>query len=138
MKKEFNLTVEEFTSPDLVTIDADASLDRALELMQENKIHHLAVMKETELVGVLSERDLFSNIGKSWATMSRVNDIMSTDPLVVHVNDDLGEVAFQLSSHKVGSAIVLDGEDKPYGIFTTTDALNALVELMFPKAKELF
>jgi acetoin utilization protein AcuB len=135
MTKEVNLTVEEFTSPDLVTIDADASLDMALELMQENKIRHLAVMKETELVGVLSERDLFSNIGKSWATMCRVNDIMSIDPLVVHVNDGLGEVAFQLSSHKVGSAIVLDEEDKPYGIFTTTDALNALVELMFPNAK---
>jgi acetoin utilization protein AcuB len=137
MTNETTLTVDEFTTPYVVTIDHGASLDEALSLMQENKIRHLPVMNKGELIGILSERDVLANMGKSWTSMCRVNDIMTLDSLVVHLNDGLGEVAYQLSFHKVGSAIVLDEDDKLYGIFTTTDALNALVELMFPKAKEL-
>ncbi|MCE3014031.1 MAG: CBS domain-containing protein, partial [Proteobacteria bacterium] len=61
-------------------------------------------------------------------------DIMSTDPLVVRANDPLSEVAYLLSSSKVGSAIVMDENDEIFGIFTTTDALNALVEIHYDPA----
>ena len=40
----------------------------------------------------------------------------------------LDEVALAMSEKKVGSVIVNDDEGRFYGIFTATDALNALVE----------
>ena len=58
---------------------------------------------------------------------------MSLEPLMVYANDKLSDVAFQLSSAKIGSAIVLDEDSKIFGIFTTTDALNALVEIHYNK-----
>ena len=48
------------------------------------------------------------------------------------VNPDI-PVAYRLSAEKKGSAIILDENDDLYGIFTTTDALNALVELLLPQ-----
>lgn len=125
-----NLSVDEYTSPILVTIDPSANLDQAIELMQENGIRHLPVVRNKKVVGIVSERDLLLHIGKNWSVMMKVGDIMSTNLLSVHSNDTLGDVAYQLSTEKVGSAIVLDENEDLYGIFTTTDALNALVEIM--------
>jgi acetoin utilization protein AcuB len=56
--------------------------------------------------------------------------------LSVYGSENLGEVALQLSSQKVGSALVLDESGEIYGIFTTTDALNALVEILYPAANK--
>lgn len=125
-----NVSVEEYTSPILVTIDPGANLDQAIELMQENGIRHLPVVRDEKVMGIVSERDLLLHVGKNWTSMMKVGDMMSTNLLSVHVNDSLGDVAYQLSNEKVGSAIVLDNEENLFGIFTTTDALNALVEIM--------
>jgi acetoin utilization protein AcuB len=97
--------------------------------MQEYGIRHLPVIEEGEVVGVVSERDILSNSGKNWSKMMKIRDVMNPSILSAHENDSLGEVAFELSSQKKGSAIILDNNGELAGIFTTTDALNALVEI---------
>lgn len=132
--ERLEMTVEEFTSPSVVTIGTGESLDKALELMQENGIRHLPVVQHEKVVGIISERDILTHIGKDWGKMLKIEDIMNDSVLSVYQHDNLGEVAFQLSSQKKGSAIVLDTDGNLHGIFTTTDALNALVEILFPMA----
>jgi acetoin utilization protein AcuB len=126
------ITVEEYTSQAPITIEAGADLDRAIELMQEHGIRHLPVISKEQILGIVSERDVLTHVGKDWGRLLKVGDIMSTSVLSVYVNDGLGDVAYQLSAEKKGSAIVLDTDGSLYGIFTTTDALNALVEIFYP------
>jgi acetoin utilization protein AcuB len=128
------VSVDEYTSPILVMINCKASIDKALEVMLENRIRHLPVEDKGKVVGIVSERDLLTHQGKNWTTMMTVEDIMNPNLFSVYRNEGLGEVAFQLSSQKVGSALVLDESGEVYGIFTTTDALNALVEIFYPEA----
>lgn len=127
------VTVDEYTSSSPITIDLNADLGEAHNLMTNNKIRHLPVMDGRTVVGIMSERDLMANYGKPWSEQMRVKNIMNPSVLMAHINDDLGEVAFRLSKEKKGSAIILDENDDLYGIFTTTDALNALVELLLPQ-----
>ncbi len=129
-----DVSVEEFTSLSPITVDLNIGLNEALKLMQENDIRHLPVLEDRSVVGIVSERDLLANFGKPWSQQLRVKDVMSTSILSVYVNDSLGEVAYRLSKEKKGSAIVLGMDDSLYGIFTTTDALNALVEMVSPQA----
>ncbi|HLW58024.1 MAG TPA: CBS domain-containing protein [Bacteriovoracaceae bacterium] len=124
-----DIKVEEFTSPYVISISSKDQLDRALQLMQENGIRHLPVIDDGNVMGMISERDVLTHMGKVWDKVLHVEDIMNSDILSVNVNDNLGDVAFQLSSQKKGSALVLDEDGSVYGIFTTTDALNALVEI---------
>jgi CBS domain-containing protein len=131
-----NLTVQEFTSPFVVTVKKDDSLDRAFDIMQECGIRHLPVMEAAKVEGIISERDLLMHIGKDWSKMMKVEDVMNTSLLAAYETDLLGDVAYQLSSEKKGSAIILDKEGNLTGIFTTTDALNALVEILYPQARE--
>lgn len=129
-----DVSVEEFTSLSPITVDLNIGLNEALKLMQENDIRHLPVLEDRSVVGIVSERDLLANFGKPWSEQLRVKDVMNSSILSVYVNDSLGEVAYRLSNEKKGSAIVLGMDDSLYGIFTTTDALNALVEMVSPQA----
>jgi acetoin utilization protein AcuB len=129
------VSVDEYTSSSPITVDLNANLEDAHKLMTKNGIRHLPVMDAGKVVGIVSERDLMANYGKAWSDLMRVRNIMNTSILVARQNDDLGEVAFRLSKEKKGSAIILDDNDDLYGIFTTTDALNALVELLLPENK---
>jgi acetoin utilization protein AcuB len=54
---------------------------------------------------------------------------MALNPITVNSQTSLDEVAFEMSKNKIGSVIVNDEEDKFLGIFTATDALNALIEI---------
>lgn len=133
-----DILVEEFTSPSPITVSVNDGLKEASELMTSKGIRHLPVMEDRKVVGIISERDILANDGKSWSEHLRVKDIMSTSVLSAYTTESLGEVAYRLSREKKGSAIVYDLEENLYGIFTTTDALNALVEMLLPEAKATY
>lgn len=130
-----DITVEEFTSLSPITADLNSGLREALALMDFHGIRHLPVMEDQKVVGIISERDLLANFEKPWSNELRVKDVMNTSILTAYTSEGLGDVAYRLSKEKKGSAIVLDENDDLYGIFTTTDALNALVEFLNPKTK---
>ncbi len=129
-----NVTVEEYTSISPITANLNLSLSEALNLMKTHTIRHLPITEDQKVVGIVSERDILANFEKPWSRELRVKDVMNNSILIAYKNEALGDVAFRLSSEKKGSAIVLDDSDELYGIFTTTDALNALVDFMSPVA----
>lgn len=129
-----DVTVEEFTSLSPITVDLNIKLAEALCSMKDNGIRHLPVTEDDKVVGIVSERDLLANFEKPWSKELRVKDVMSTSILTAYTTEGLGDVAYRLSKEKKGSAIVLDENDDLFGIFTTTDALNALVEIVSPQA----
>jgi acetoin utilization protein AcuB len=96
------LKVEEFTSPYVISISSQDTLDTALNLMQENGIRHLPVIDNGDVLGMVSERDVLTHMGKVWDKIMHVEDIMNSDILSVNANDNLGDVAFALSSQKKG------------------------------------
>ncbi len=128
--KSINVPVEEFTTPDPVTADIDASFDQLNELMRKHGIRHLPIMKNGQVVGVISERDLkvVSGLDVKDRSIVRAQDIMASDPVTVDSTAPLDEVAFEMSKRKIGSVIVNE-EGRFLGIFTVTDALNALIEI---------
>ena len=130
--RRFNLTVEEFTTPNPVTADEDIGIEEMGRLMGEHGIRHLPVTRGQQVVGIVSQRDLAVIKGLDLGQQSQVRagDLMSPDPVTVRTSDALDQVAYRMSDMKIGSVIVLDDSGSLYGIFTATDALNALVEVV--------
>ena len=124
-----NLTVEEFTTPCPKVVAPDTELNELERLMQEENFRHIPVQENDKLVGIISERDVFSSYRADNGNTLLAKDIMQKDPYLVDSGTKLSEVAFDMSKNKYGSALVktADGE---LGIFTSTDALNALVEVL--------
>lgn len=126
------LTVEEFTTPNPVTADEDTGIEELGQLMREHGIRHLPITRGEQVVGVVSQRDLAVLAGLDLGRQSLVSagDLMSPEPVTVRASDPLDQVAYRMSDLKIGSVIVLEEDGSLYGIFTATDALNALIEVM--------
>ena len=124
-----NLTVEEFTTPCPKVVSPDMSLKSLEKLLKDEDIRHIPVQEGDTLVGIISERDLFFSYRSENRNGLSAKDIMQKDPYVVGSETKLSEVAFHMAKHKYGSALVrnMHGE---LGIFTSIDALNALVEVL--------
>ena len=122
--------IRQFMSSAPQTIGHEQTLERAHEVMRNEKIRHLPVLEGGKLVGLLSQRDLhlietLSDVDPKDTTVA---EAMSQDVYCVSPDAPLVEVAREMAEHKYGSAVVVEGP-KVVGVFTTTDALRALVAL---------
>ena len=128
---QLNLPVEEFTTPNPVTASEEATLDELNRLMKKHDVRHIPIVRGARVVGIISDRDcrVASGLSQNEKRLVRAADIMATDPVTVSAGESLDEVAFEMSENKIGSVIVNDENDKFLGIFTITDALNALIEI---------
>lgn len=113
------------------TIERDASLRDADQLMRAHEIRHLPVLDQGRLVGVVSDRDLRLLEATACVNPSttQVDEAMTEHPFIVTGDTALDEVASIMSEHKYGSVIVM-GRDGVEGIFTAVDACRVLAEVL--------
>lgn len=123
--------VEEFTTPNPVTATEDMPIDELRQLMQQYGVRHLPVVRNGKVIGVVSDRDIrvVQGLSLEHSTQVCAGDIMAGDPVTVTAGTPLDEVAYTMSDRKIGSVIVYEDSGEFLGIFTVTDALNALIEV---------
>jgi acetoin utilization protein AcuB len=120
-------TIEAFMTRSVHTIGTKTLLADAHRMMNDNGIRHLPVLEGGRLVGMLSQRDLhlIETLKDVDPKEVRVEEAMSQDCYTAAPETPLAEVAREMARHKYGSAVILRGA-QVLGIFTTTDALQAL------------
>jgi len=117
------LKVEDVMVEGVVTIDAEASVMKAVQLMNENEIGCLIVMRRGKAVGIITERDLLKRViaksknpKKTW-----VREIM-TKPLIAGQPEmDLEEATKLMFKMKIKKLPVLESNGKLLGLITLTD-----------------
>ncbi len=130
LNQEEDICVEEFTTPGPEFASPEGSLDSILALMQQHQIHHVPCVTEGKIEGIVSDRDIYKALCESGNGQDAVQNYMTREVFTVRATDPIYQVALEMSKKRINSAIVLDEEDNIYGIFTSTDALNALVEIL--------
>lgn len=113
------------------SIASRCTLAEAHQLMRDRGIRHLPVIDDGRLVGVVSQRDLYllETLKGVDAARELVEEAMTSDPFVVGPDTPIDEVAEQMILRRQGSALVVEQENV-VGIFTSTDALKALVHVL--------
>lgn len=121
------LTMNQVMTPQPITIGRDQPLAKAHELMRSHACRHLPVLERGELVGIVSQRDLYflETIAGVDMDADKVDDAMSSDAYWVSPEATLAEVCAEMSAHRYGCAVVMERE-RVAGIFTATDALRVL------------
>ena len=124
-------TVGHHMVPCPITIGRNQTLVRAHEIMRDHNFRHLPVLDGGDLIGLISERDLFAI--ETFATVdpkkTTVEKTISPTPYTVGIDTPLSEVLVHMAKHHYGCALVTHG-DTVVGIFTTTDAVELLSALL--------
>jgi len=112
-----------------LTIDPSATLQQALDLMKENRISGVPVVKRAgngepgKLVGILTNRDV------RFATdpNQRVAELMTKDKLVtVREGVSQDEAKRLLHQHRIEKLVVVDGKYRCVGLITVKDMEKAV------------
>jgi acetoin utilization protein AcuB len=112
------------------TIGKDASIRKARELMVEFSYHHLPVLNGGQVVGVITERDLRVAESLRKDEDTSVQEVMNDEPLFVERTAPIKEVLQTMLKKGYSSVLVRGTKDKPWGVFTTTDAIRLLMALI--------
>src|ERR687895_2511257 len=58
----FKITVKDIMSAPLITIDADKSVEEAMEILNKHKINRLPVVHDSSIIGILTTEMVLSNV----------------------------------------------------------------------------
>ena len=135
--------VSEYMTAKVVTVTPDTGLRKAFFIMKENSIRHLPVIKDNQLVGIISDRELRR---PNWVDESHdishvyflddnmsVSDVMIQKVLVLHTYDTLRKAVKLLLEHNIGATPVLDKTSNLVGMLSAVDLLRALNDMIDEK-----
>ncbi|MBX7079262.1 MAG: CBS domain-containing protein [Nannocystaceae bacterium] len=126
-------TVLSLMTPFPYALAANDTLETAQAMMQQHGIHHLPVLRDGVLAGIVSARDIDLCLEVLGAARSSQPVLVWTlcvrDPYVVELDAPLDEVAEQMAARHIGSALVTRNGELA-GILTVTDVGRAFAELL--------
>lgn len=112
------------------TITSSDDLEYVKTLMRAHRIRHLPVVDGERLVGIISDRDVEVVEAVPGTSLVRVEvaRVMAT-PLEVWGEAPIDEVSTLMAERKRDCVVVRGGQGVE-GIFTATDALEALADIL--------
>lgn len=134
---KFNwMRVVDVMSADPLTLTGRETIGQAEELMAQNNIRQLPVLKGRELIGIITDRDIRSFLSSSVlsepevrerALATPVQDVMTTEPLTLAPDDELLDAVELLLEQKIGGIPVVDEAEGLVGIVTYIDVLRCFL-----------
>ena len=115
------MKVGQYMTQRVHTIGPETEFHRAFDLMRSRRIHHLPVVQDDRVIGIVAERDLLLAAANFGSAEVPVGEIMRGPPVCVSENARLGEAAQLLVTHHIGSLPVLSAGKILVGIITETD-----------------
>ena len=122
------MRVQDVMTRRVETIDDQASAELAFDSMKVKGLRHLVVKKGSELVGVLSQRDLGVAEQGDFREKHVVSDLMNTHVVTVGPEASVKQAANLMRGRSIGCLpVVEEGERKRLvGIVTVSDLLELL------------
>ncbi|OGO25101.1 MAG: hypothetical protein A2W33_06555 [Chloroflexi bacterium RBG_16_52_11] len=134
------MLVRERMKHPVITVKPEMQITDALNMMRREHIRRAPVVKNSKLVGIVSDKDLLNASPSSATSLSiwemnyllskvQVKDVMTKNVLTITEDTTIEEAARIMSDHKIGGLPVMRGENI-VGIITETDLFKIFLELM--------
>ena len=138
------MNVSHILTRPMVTISADKSIFEAAKLMVKNNIGLLVVTatdRNTELAGVISERDIIRVIASGRRLEIPINGVCTKNVVTVVADADVAEAAKAMNKHGIRHVVVVDHATKPVGVVSMRDLVgerSTLTAILQSNEKEIF
>ncbi len=125
------ITVKDIMKKDVITVFNFTKLDEAARLMTGNDIGCLIVVKNNNIVGIITERDFVRGIGNNIDLInSTVEDIMSSQLTSIAPGLSIEQAAKKMSDLKIRRLPIVEDLNL-IGIVTERDIIKVTPELIF-------
>jgi len=139
------MLIKEFMTSNPITVGEEVTVIEAAELMKRNKVRRFPVLRNNELIGIVSDRDIRS-AGPSQVisfddherelmpdlydllAKIKIKDIMSRHLVKISPEKTVVTAALLMLKHRITGMPVVDGKGKLLGIITQGDIFRALVD----------
>lgn len=117
------MKVETVMTTDVTWVDAQTTVADAAARMREDNVGFLPVLVDSEILGVLSDRDIVVRVvpeGVDPAT-TKVRDLVTTQPITCQPDDGVEDAARLMEQKQVRRLVVLDENHHLVGVFSLAD-----------------
>ncbi len=110
---------------DIISVEETASISEALVVLKEHRIGAVLVMREGDVCGVLSERDVVRALPDKGAALldEPVNVLMTRDVVYCSSSDSLESIMARMTGNRIRHLPVQD-DGKLTGIITIGDVVK--------------
>jgi CBS domain-containing protein len=117
-----SLKVQDVMVKEVITIDENATVKEAAEVMNKFEIGCLIAVRKGKAMGIITERDILKRVVSEArdANKTKVKQIMSSPLVVVEPEMDLGEAVKLMFQMKIKKLPVVDGK-RLAGLVSLTD-----------------
>ena len=134
------MLVKNWMSKEVITVDADDSMQDAIYILQEQNINILPVMENGNVVGIITDRDLKKASPSDATTLDmhellfliskiKVRDLMKKPVYTIQPDLTIEEAAAVLLEKKISGLPVVDEKNQLVGIITRGDIFRVIISL---------
>lgn len=122
-------TILEYKGSRVVTVQPDADVRSAAQLLKVNNIGAVVVVERGAVAGILSERDIVRMLASRGADVleMKVRDLMTRAVIICTAEDNLTQVMKLMTVHRARHLPVMDG-DALIGIVSIGDVVKHRLE----------
>jgi acetoin utilization protein AcuB len=131
------MLIERIMSKPVVTVTLDDTLHVVKQIFENAKFHHLLVVENGKLYGVISDRDLLKSVSPFIDTLQatahdkftlnkKVHQIMSRKPITLTNAADVYEAIRLFNKHNISCIPIVNEKGTPIGIVSWRDILRAI------------
>ncbi len=133
------MLIQDIMTKRVVTVEMDDKLSVVKDIFENSKFHHLLVIEEEKLFGVVSDRDLLKALSPNIGTMTetykdaatlekRVHQIMTRKPITLTPSATIKDAVNLFTNHRISCIPVVDKDFRPIGIVSWRDLLRQMIK----------
>ena len=134
------MVVKNWMSKEVVTVEADDSMQNAIYILQEQNIKKLPVMEKWQIAGIITDRDLKKASPSDATTLDmhellfliskiKVRDLMTKPVYTVQPDYTVEEAAAILLEKRISGLPVVEENNRLIGIITRSDLFRVIISL---------
>lgn len=110
----------------LISASPVDSLSTVLKLMVENNISAVAILRDSQAVGIITEKDILQLASENIPVNSKVGEYMSTPIDTAYPDAPLVEIVEVMNFKKIRRVLIVDHDNMPMNIITIRDVIKNL------------
>lgn len=134
------MLIKEWMATKPIVIDENTSIMKATQIMKENNIRRIPVVRDGRLIGIISDRDIKEaapskatslDVHELYYLLSeiKIRDIMTSDPIALKENDSVEKAAVIMLENRISGMPIIDDNNHVIGIITETDVFKVIVSI---------